>query len=448
MPASPFDSAIYRDLFGDADLARLFSDTTELRAMLLVEGALAKVQGELGLIPEVSAAFLHRASHEVQIDPAGLAAATGRNAVPVPALVAATRDALNAPEHTAWLHYGATSQDIMDTALILRLRQVIAIYEARLTTLIRALGTLASTHADLPMMARTYGQDAVPTTFGATVAGWGAPLIRHSARLSDLKPDLLVVSLSGAAGTLSAMGPKGPEVRATLARTLDLGDPQESWHVARDRITDFAGWMTGLTASLGKIGEDFILMTGSSRQEVRLGAAGASSTMPQKQNPVAPSAIVALARLAVGLNSTIQGAAMAREARDGATWMTEWLTLPQLCLATGRALMLAGDVARTLTPDAAALRAPLNQGLGLWAAEALTFALAQTMPRPEAQRKVKAMVAEAIAQNITLADIAAQNYPGRDWRAYLAAENHLGEAPTLARRFAELVPSAETGAHD
>ncbi|MDH3264414.1 MAG: lyase family protein, partial [Paracoccaceae bacterium] len=332
MPASPLDSALYGKLFGDAELARLFSDTAEVRAMLLVEGALAKVQGDLGLIPETSAAFLHRAAMEIQIDPAGLAEATGRNAVPVPGLVAAARKALEAPEHAAWLHFGATSQDVADTALILRLRQAVALYEARLAALIGALGRLAGDHAELPMMARTYGQDAVPTSFGAHAALWGAPLIRHRDRLAELKPRLLIVSLSGAAGTLSAMGPKGPEVRAALAEALGLGDPGESWHAARDRVAEFAFWCGGLMASLGKLAEDLILMTSSPRGEVTLCAAGGSSTMPQKQNPVGPSALAALSRLSAALTAAIHAAASPREARDGAAWMTEWLTLPQLCL--------------------------------------------------------------------------------------------------------------------
>ena len=436
MPASPLDSALYARLFGDAELARLFTDTAEVRAMLLVEGALAKAQGQLGLVPETSAAFLHRASMEVQVDPAGLAEVTGKNAVPVPGLVAAARKALEAPEHAAWLHFGATSQDIVDTALVLRLRQAIALYEARLATLIAALGRLAEAHAELPMMGRTYGQDAVPTSFGAQVATWGAPLLRHRDRLAEMKPRVLVVSLSGAAGTLSAMGPKGPEVRAALAEALGLSDPGESWHAARDRIAEFAGWCGGLMASLGKLAEDLILMTSSPRGEVTLGISGGSSTMPQKQNPVGPSALSALTRLAAALTAAIHAAASPREARDGAAWMTEWLTLPQLCLATGRGLRIAGELADTLAPAPEALRRPLDGGLRLWAAEALTFALAEAMPRPEAEAEVRRLVAEALATGTPLPALAAQGHPGTDWRARLAPEALLGEAPALARRFA------------
>ncbi len=437
MPASPLDSSLYRDLFGDIELAQLFTDSAEVRAMLLVEGALAKVQGELGLIPADSAAFLHSASMEIQIDPAGLAVETGTNAVPVPALVAAFRKALNAPEHAQYAHWGATSQDIMDTALILRLRQVVTIYDSRLTTLIAALGALAGAHAETPMAARTYAQIATPTSFGAVVAAWGAPLIRHRARLHALRPTLLHVSLSGAVGTLAAMGPKGPLVRAALAQALYLADPGASWHSTRDTIAEFAGWITNLAASLGKMGEDLILLTQSGIDEVRLGSGGGSSTMPQKVNPVAPSLLSALARQMVGLNANMQAAALHRQQRDGAAWFVEWLSLPQMVIGLGRALATAGALATTITPDAPRMRAAIEGGLGLIHAEALTFVLAQTLPRPEAQAAVKELTQQARATNTPLAQLAALRWPDTDWITRLAPEAQMGCAPAEARTFAD-----------
>ena len=251
MPAAAADSAIYKDLLGDSETAQLFTDSAELRSMLIVEGALAKVQGALGVIPADAAAYLHRASMEVQLDPSALAKETARNGVPVPALVSAFRKATEAPDMTAWLHWGATSQDIMDTALALRLKRLLALWDTRLAALITALGQMAQAHANLPMAARTYGQAAVPTSFGALVAAWGRPLLRHRARLTALKPDLLQVSLSGAAGTASAFGDKAAETRAGLAAALGLTDPGASWHAERDSITAFGAWMAGLTATLG-----------------------------------------------------------------------------------------------------------------------------------------------------------------------------------------------------
>lgn len=436
MPASPADSALYRGLFGDADLARLFSDSAEVRAMLLVEGALAKAQGAAGLIPETAAAFLHRALQEIQIDPAGLAAQIAGDGVPVPALVAAARKALEAPEHARFLHWGATSQDICDTALTLRLKPALRTVDGRLAEAVAALAGLAEAHAQTPMPARTYGQGAVPTSFGAVVAGWGAPVLRHRDRLAEITPRLLAVSLSGAAGTLSVMGDRGPAVRGALAADLGLTDPGASWHATRDRLAELAGWCAALCASLGKMAEDLLILTRTGVEEVRLGAAGGSSTMPQKQNPVAPSALAALCRHAIGLAGLVTAAGMTRDQRDGAAWFSEWLALPGLILATGRAAALARDLAQGMAPDTGRMAAALDAGGGLFMAEALTFALAERMPRPEAAAAVKALAAEARATGVALPALAARDHPGRDWAALLSPAAQLGQAPAEARAFA------------
>lgn len=434
MPASPADSALYRGLFCDDETAALFTDSAEIRAMLLVEGALARVQGGLGLIPAEAAAFIDRSAREVQIDPAALAAETATNGVPIPALVDAFRKAMQAPDHAQYLHWGATSQDIMETAHALRLRRVIAIWDARLAALAQALGSLARDHADLPMAARTYGQVATPTSFGAVVAGWGHPILRHRTRLAALAPELATVSLGGAAGTLSAMGAEGPAVRAGLAAALDLADPGHSWHAERDRIGAFAGFMAGLAASLGKMGEDLILMAQSGIDEIRIAGAGGSSTMPQKQNPVGPSVLVALARQGAALAGLIQGAGLHRQQRDGAAWFTEWLTLPQLCVSTGRALALAADLAERTKPDAAAMARNLEGGSGVVYAEACTFALARHMSRPDAQRHVTALCVEAQREGLPLLMLVARDFPAAD----LTGLNKTGFSAVEARAFADM----------
>lgn len=435
MPATPLDSAIYRDLLGDAELGRLFTDSAEVRAMLLVEGALALAQGEAGVIPETSARAIRRASLEVAIDPGQLAAGAGQSAVPVPALVSAFRAEL-APEHAAHVHWGATSQDIVDTGLVLRLRQALAIVEGRLIALARALGDLAEAHADLPMAARTYGQYAVPTSFGAVAASWGRPLVAHLDRLAGLRPRLLRVSLSGAAGTSSALGRDPAAIRAAMARALDLGDPGESWHTDRSAVAELAGWLTLVTGSLGKLGQDLTLMTRSGSAEVRLGASGGSSTMPQKANPVLPSLLVAIARQTAALNGAMQGALVHAEQRDATAWLAEWLSLPQMVLLTGRALIPAAETVRGLSPDAEAMARHLSADGGMAYAEALSFAVARTMPRPEAQKAVTALCEEALRTGTPLSDLAARSWPEADLGAVFAPRACLGEAPAEARAFA------------
>lgn len=435
MTASAFDSAILHRLFPTGDTQRLFSDSAEVRAMMLVEGALAKAQGAAGIIPELSAAAIHRAALELQIDPAGLATETGRNGVSVPALVTAFRSLMQAPEHAQYLHWGATSQDIIDTALMLRLRQVLGQYDQGLEQVLTALADQAEQHADLPMLARTYGQAATPTSFGAWVAGWGWPLLALRRDLAALRPRILWVSLSGASGTGSELGPDPVALRAALATALDLTDPGRSWHSDRAPITRLAGWVTQCTTVLGKMGEDLCLASQSGLGEVALASGGASSTMPQKQNPVGPSAMVALARHAQGLNSSLQGAALHRQARDGAAWFTEWLALPQLCLSLSASLTHAQSLARGLAPNPAALSQSFAATQDTYLAEALSFALTDRLPRPEAQAQVKMLCARVAETGAPLSQLARAEWPDLS-DALFQPKAHMGQAPAEARAFA------------
>jgi 3-carboxy-cis,cis-muconate cycloisomerase len=437
MAASVFDSPLYSRLFPAGEAGRLFTDSAEVRAMLLVEGALAKTQGVLGVIPETAAAYIHRAAMEVQIDPAGLATPTGQNGVSVPGLVAAFRTAMEAPEHAQYAHWGATSQDIMDTGLMLRLRQMLSLQEEMLVATVKSLGALAKEHAKTPMAARTYGQHATPTSFGATVAHWGAPLVDLLAALPALRRSCLWVSLSGAAGTSAALGPKATAIRAGMAEALGLHDPQRSWHSDRGPILRLAAWQAQLALALGKMAEDLLILTQTGINEVSLGAAGASSTMPQKQNPVLPSAMAATARHVVGLNATLQGAGLHRLDRDGAAWFTEWLTLPQLCLATTVTLIHAQSLSQTMLPNSDAMLAAMTNAQNLIHAEALSFALANHLPRPESQAAIKTMCKEAGESGADLADLAAKAFPDLDLSAVFDPTQQMGNAPTEALAFAK-----------
>ena len=438
MAGSVFDSPLHAKLFPAGDMGRLFKDTAEVRAMMLVEGSLAKVQGTLGIIPEISAAAIHRASLELQIDPSGLGTATGQNGVSIPGLVAEFRKLMQAPEHAQYLHFGATSQDITDTALMLRVRQVLALQENGLKTLVRDLATLARDHATTPMVARTYGQSATLTSFGATVAVWGHMLADLMDALPALRDDVLWVSLSGAAGTGSVLGPNPDEVRQHLAAAVGLRDPKRSWHADRGPILRLAAWQTQLAAALGKIAQDVWIMTQSGMKTVTLGAKGGSSTMPQKENPVQPSAIIALANMASGLNATLTQAAQHREARDGAAWFTEWMALPQLCLTAGSALTISGTMIEGLAPNTDAMAVQIAETHDMIMAEAVTFALAKTMPRPDAAALLKEAVQQAMSQGTGLLKIVQSRFPDLDMTQF-EPQHQLGAAPNLARGFADRV---------
>ncbi len=434
MAASVFDSPLYSQLFPTGEAGRLFSDSATIRAMLLVEGALAKVQGSLGVIPEISGAAIHRASLEVQIDAGNLAASTGTNGVPVPGLVAAFRSAMNAPEHAQYIHWGATSQDIIDTGLMLRLRQLLGLVEGNLRTIITRLANEADRHAQTPMAARTYGQHATPTSWGAVLADWGHPLCDLLAALPGLRSGALFVSLSGAAGTSSALGPHAAQTRTGLAEALGLGDPQRSWHVDRGPVLRIADWLGQVVSVLGRMGGTLVALTGSEIGEVSLGASGTSSTMPQKQNPVGPSALQALAHNHAGLGAALAPATQHLHQRDGAAWFAEWMILPQICLGAASALEIARELTATMKPEPARMAATLQGGFGLIHAEALSFALAQTMPRPEAQSATKALCRAAVAQNTPLASLAVAAYPDLSKDLFHPAKQ-MGHAPAEARSF-------------
>jgi 3-carboxy-cis,cis-muconate cycloisomerase len=436
MAGSVHDSMIYHKLFDAGEASKLFTDSAEVRAMLIVEGALAKAQGALGIIPELSAKAIHRATLEITLDPGGLADPAAMNGVPVPGLVASFRTEMQAPEHAQYLHWGATSQDITDTGLMLRLRQLLALVEGGLKETLAALAKLAEDHADLPMAGRTYGQYATPVSFGSVVAEWGNPLLDLLAELDALRASSLLISLSGAAGTGSVWGDKTPALRAALAEGLGLGDPGRTWHSDRGPVLRIASWLTRVAGALGKMGEDLILMAQSGVGEVRLGKAGGSSTMPQKQNPVQPSVLVAVARQAVGLNATLQGAGMARQERDGAAWFTEWMVVPQLCLAVAASVQTARVLAPGLAPQPQAMQAAFDNAQGLMQAEALSFHLAAHMPRPEAQAEVKRICKMVIAEGGDLASAARAAFPDIELTPVFGSAGQMGDAPDQARAFA------------
>lgn len=437
MAGSVYDSAIYSKLFGDKEIGMLFTDSAEVQALVLVEGALAKAQGKLGVIPQISAAAIHRASLEIPIDPSSLAQGTGTSGVMIPALVQAFRKAMEAPEHAQFVHFGATSQDIIDTGLALRLRQTLGIYDARLSKLIRHLGHMAQEAAEIPMAARTWGQNATPTTFGAVIATWGAPLIHALDTLPAVKTQVQRVSLSGAAGTLSAMGPLGPDVRAELAEGLGLSDPQDTWHSNRTGMAGLAAWITQTAASLAKIASDIDLMAQSGIEDVSLGMSGSSSTMPQKQNPVVPAQIQAIAAHLNGLNHVMQASVAHKQARDGAAWMAEWMSLPQMCLGLGCALRQTLALCEGLQANEDAMQANLQGPLGLIYAESLTFLLAATMRRPDAQEAVKTLCQNSLSTNTPLRLLAQEKWPDLDLSTAFDPVATSGTSISDARRFAK-----------
>jgi 3-carboxy-cis,cis-muconate cycloisomerase len=428
MSISPFDSKLFAALFSEADTAALFSDEAAIAAMLEVEVALAKVQAQCGVIPQSAYRQIKDGLAEFAPDPAELAQETARFGVPVPALLKVARKVVT-EEGRHYLHWGPTSQDIIDTALVLRLKKAIALLEERAVKLLVTMKALENVHATSLMVARSRWQQALPTTLGYKINLWAEPLRRHLLRLTQIKPRLLVLSLGGAAGTLASLGDKGPIVARQLAAELDLEQPATPWHSQRDGVAEFAAWLSMLTGSLGKIGQDLLLMAQTEVAEVRFSSGGGSSTMPQKVNPIGAEVLVTFARLNAGLLGILHQGQIQEHERGGSGWMLEWATLPQMVMAAAGALKQADLLFVSIEVDVPRMRANLEQSNGQSLAEAAVFALSAHMPKPDAQQLVKQACRESRRTGRHVVEILSCMVDDPiDWQRLKAAERYTGMA--------------------
>ncbi len=436
MSADPFGAPSHGNLFADAGMRALLSDERHIAAMVEAEVALARAQAACGMIPDAAARAIADAAGTFSADAEDLGAGTESAGVPVPALVAQLRKSVGGDAATH-VHWGATSQDIMDTALVLVLREVIARFDTQLGALGDALARLARDHADTLMLARTRLQQAAPTSFGLKVAGWREPVVRQRARLSELSSRLLVAQLGGAAGTLAPLGDKGADVRAAFAAELGLGLTPLPWHVQRDALAEFASWLSLTTGVLGKIGLDVGLLAQSEVGELReTGEAGkgGSSTLPQKANPVGSEILVTLARYNANELGAMHQALLHEGERSGAAWSLEWLSLPNMILAASGSLAHALRLAENLVVDANRMQANIDATNGLCLAEAVSFALSQHLPRAEAQALTTAACLRAGAGEGHLVDIiAVETDVSVDWVHVRNPRNWLGDS----RKFVE-----------
>jgi 3-carboxy-cis,cis-muconate cycloisomerase len=434
MSASPLSSVLFGRLFADQEIADAFTDDARLKRMLAVEAALARAEGRIGIIPADAAERIAVAAERLHADPGTLAEQTARDGVPVPALLSVLREAVGDGDRE-YIHWGATSQDIVDTAFALTAKDVLTILERRIVALSEVLAGLADRHRKTVMPGRTRFQPAVPITFGAKVASWIAPLLRHRDRLEELAPRLFVVSLAGAAGTQSALGKQGPAVEAALADELRLGVPIAPWHAARDAIAELAGWLSLVTGTLGKIGMDVLLLAQAEVGELRVREGGGSSTMPHKSNPVAAELLVTLARFNAGRAGSIYGAMVHANERDGSAWMEEWLDLPEMMMATGTALTKAKELIAGLVVNEAAMRRHAVDAPGLMLSEAAVYALARHMPKSQAEALVKDAIDRSGASGEHLIDALAHLTDAKvDWPSLRGLQNETESGETVIDR--------------
>jgi len=445
MSVSPFDSALLGNLFSDPEIAALFDDRAQIASMLLFESALAAAEARAGVIPEQSAIRIAEVCRDFTPDPESLAAGTASAGVPVPALVKALKAEIGG-EDARYVHFGATSQDVVDSALVLQLRDAVAIIRRRIRKLAKALSAHADTHRTTVMIGRTRSQQAVPTTFGLKAAGWLAPLVRIDHRIDSLSSDLLRISFGGAAGTLASIGVKAADVESNLSEELDLPLADMPWHAQRDVLVDFASQLTALTGALGKMGQDLVLLAQSEIAEVQPGKGGGSSTMPHKSNPVQAEMLVTLARFNAGLLGTFAQAQLHDHERSGSSWLLEWLTLPQIITATGAALAQAVDMVPDLKINADRMTDNLELSRGAMLAEAATFALADHLGRDAADKLVKEAIAKSAENASNLFDeLPKLTDAPVDWAHIRNPVNYIGQSDVFIDR---VLGAAKRGLRD
>lgn len=327
-----FDHPFLSGLFKEEAVDKLFSASFDVEEMIRFETALARAQAELGLIPEAAALAIAEAGSSFQADMAKLNQATARDGVVIPELVKQLRAHVG-ETHRQYVHFGATSQDVIDTSLMLRLKLFRQLAQEKLTQLLQKLEALDQAHGKHGLTAYTRMQAALPVTVHDRITSWVEPLKRTQIRLEQLHFPL---QLGGAVGTLRDFGDQAAALRAKLSLMLALDDlPQ--WQSARDIITDIAHVFVTLSGSLGKMGQDIALMA-QGASEIALSGGGASSAMPHKQNPVNAEILVSLARFNAVQISAMQQSMIHEQERSGAAWSLEWMVLPQICASLAAAL--------------------------------------------------------------------------------------------------------------
>ena len=390
MTISPVDSAVLGNLFTTPEMRAVFADGARFQRMLDIEAALARAEAGLGLIPEAAAAEITRRARLEDLDQSGMAHGTELAGYPIIPLVKALVHACS-EDAGRFVHWGATTQDIIDTGVVLQVRDGLRLLDADLRASERALRTLATRYRDTPMAGRTHLQHALPITLGFKAATWLDPLQRHRRRLQRLQRDALVVQFGGAAGTLASLGADGIRILEALARELDLRAPAIAWHTARDGLAEVVAWQGLLTGSLAKIAQDVALLMQSEVGEVAepyQPGRGGSSTMPQKRNPIASEFVLAAAAGVRQLVPLMLGAMVQDHERATGPWHSEWLALPQAFALSAGALHHTRLILEGLEVDEAAMRRNLELSCGMISAEAVMMALAPAVGRSEAHHVV------------------------------------------------------------
>jgi 3-carboxy-cis,cis-muconate cycloisomerase len=441
MPISMLESSIFKDMFGTAAMREVFDDAATVYRYTETEIALAKVQGKLGVIPAQAAAVIAQKADSTKLDMVELKRETEIVGYPILPLVHQLSK-MCGPEGE-YLHWGATTQDIMDTATVLQVRAGLEIIETDLNELDQILDALAAQYRDAPMAGRTHLQHALPITFGYKVAVWLLMIRRHRERLLQLKPRVLIGQFGGAAGTLASLGSQGLAVHAALMTELELEAAPVTWHVARDGLTETIQFLALVTGSLGKIALDIMLMMTNELGEAFepfVKGRGASSTMPQKRNPISCELMLSASK-AVRQHAGLALDAMVQDfERATGPWHVEWAAIPESFILTAGALHQAKFMLSGLEVDTARMLKNLDLSGGLIVAEAVMMGLAPFIGRQTAHDVVYDACRVAATKGLKLAEVLYTDVKisGKLDRATIDRlcdpANYLGAAPEMVDR--------------
>ncbi|SBR46112.1 class-II fumarase/aspartase family protein [Halomonas sp. HL-93] len=406
MTSSIVDSAYFGSTFRDSVVHDIFSDKSRFAAWLDVESGLARAQARLGLIPEEAAEAITMAAKVENLDIAAMSEEYQKVGFPILPLVHQLANACD-KDSARWVHWGATTQDIVDTGMVLQMKEAFDILARQLDEVIDAVAKLAEDHRATVMAGRTFQQQAAPVTFGFKAAVWLDELLRHRERLPDVKRRALVCQFGGAVGTLATLGDRGTDVLEVLSRELELEEPPISWHTARDGWAEAVFWLAMVGGTLAKIATEVATLMRSEVDEVRepyTPGKGGSSTMPQKRNPVACPIIMAIGnRLREHVGSQLTAMIQEHE-RAVAAMPLEWMVIPEAFVLLSGSLQHSITMLSGLTVDRAKMLENLHLGGGLLMAEAVMMGLAPIIGRNQAHDLVYSSAGKAWDQGITLRD--------------------------------------------
>lgn len=405
---------LFTPMLRASPLSEIFSDDNTLQGMLDFEAALALACAKCGVIPESVITVISAQCQADKLDPQALAqAAAGAGNLAIPLVIQLTANVKRQDEQAArYVHWGATSQDVIDTGLVLQLREAFLVSEVLIEQLIRALTEQIQHHQHSVMAGRTWMQHALPITFGLKLAGTLDALLRWQQRLHEIKPRMLVLQFGGAAGTLASLKEQGITVAQALANALELHQADTPWHSQRDRLLETAAWFAGVASTLGKFASDFSLLMQTEVAEVGEPIAegrGGSSTMPHKRNPVSCAAILTANTRIPGLMATMYASQNQQHERALGGWQAEWEVLPQLITLAGGVMQTSLELLNGMQVNTVKMRANLDITHGLIMAESVTLALAEFMGKQPAHHLVEQLCHRALDENQPLAALLAEN---------------------------------------